>query len=57
MVRLRTRGEGQGDLVLLKELVRRTADGLELRQFEPDITFKLPSDEVTAVEKVVGELI
>jgi hypothetical protein len=57
MVRLRTSGEGQGDLVLLKELVRRTPDGLELRQFEPDIAFKVPADEVTAVEKVVGELI
>jgi hypothetical protein len=57
MVRLRTNGTGQGDLVLLKELVRRTADGLELRQFEPDIAFNVPADEVTAVEKVVGELI
>lgn len=57
MVRLRAKGGGEGDLVLLKELVKRTADGLELRQFEPDITFRVPAAEVAAIEKVVGELI
>lgn len=57
IVRLRGNGEGQGDLVLLKELVKRTADGLDLRQFKPDITFRVPAAEVEAIEKVVGELI
>jgi phage repressor protein C with HTH and peptisase S24 domain len=43
--------------VLLKELVRRSADGLELRQFNPDLTFRLPAEQVGSIEKVVGELI
>lgn len=43
--------------VLIKELVRRTPNGLELRQFNPDVTFHVPNGEIVAVEKVVGELI
>jgi len=43
--------------VLLKELVRKTASGLELRQFNPDVTFEVPSAEIAGIEKVVGELI
>lgn len=57
VVRLRRTIDGQGELVLLKELVKRTSDGLELRQFEPDRMFKVTAGEVAAVEKVVGELI
>jgi hypothetical protein len=57
LVRLRSRGEGEGEHVLLKELVKRTADGLELRQFKPDVTFKVDAAEVAAIDKVVGELI
>jgi SOS-response transcriptional repressor LexA len=44
-------------LVLIKELVRRTATGLELRQYNPDVTFEVPSAEIAAIEKVIGELI
>jgi len=43
--------------VLVKELVRRSAEGLELRQFNPDLTFRLPAEQVGSIEKVVGELI
>ena len=43
--------------ILIKELVRRTASGVELRQFNPDVTFEVPSAEIGAIEKVVGELI
>ena len=43
--------------VLLKQLVRRTGSGLELRQFNPDVTFEVPSADVAGVEKVLGELI
>lgn len=57
LVRLRTSSGGEGELVLLKELVKRTADGLDLRQFEPDRTVKVGASEVVAIEKVVGELI
>jgi len=37
--------------------VRKTASGLELRQFNPDVTFEVPSAEIAGIEKVVGELI
>jgi hypothetical protein len=49
--------DGGRILVLVKELVRKTADGIELRQFTPDLTFNVPDSEIGAVEKVVGELI
>ncbi len=45
-----------GQQALLKELVRRTAASLELRQFNPDATFAVSASAVAAVHKVVGEL-
>ncbi len=46
-----------GDLALLKELVRRTSSGIELRQFNPDKVFGVDAAEVLAIEKVAGEII
>jgi len=43
--------------VLIKELVRKTGSGVELRQFNPDLTFEVPADDIAAIEKVVGEII
>jgi SOS-response transcriptional repressor LexA len=43
--------------VLVKELVRRSGEWLELRQFNPDLTFRVPAEEAGRIEKVVGELI
>jgi len=43
--------------VLIKHLVRRTARGVELRQFNPDLTVEVHSDAVQALEKIAGELI
>ena len=43
--------------VLIKELVRRSGSGLELRQFNPDLIFHVDSAEVAAIEKVIGELL
>jgi len=43
--------------VLIKELVRRTGSGLELRQFNPDTIFHVPAAEIAGIEKVLGELI
>jgi hypothetical protein len=43
--------------VLIKELVRRTDNGVELRQFNPDVTFDVPTSHIAAVEKVLGELV
>jgi SOS-response transcriptional repressor LexA len=43
-------------LVLIKELVRRTASHIELRQFNPDQTFRVERDRVVAMHKVIGEV-
>lgn len=43
-------------LVLIKELVRRTASYVELRQFNPDVTFRLEAERVAKIHKVVGEV-
>lgn len=48
-------GQG-GQKVLLKELGRRSAASIELRQFHPDRTFTVAADQVVALHKVVGEL-
>jgi len=44
-----------GDMVLIKELVRRSAREVELRQFNPDMTFQVEAPKVTAIHKIVGE--
>lgn len=46
-----------GGGVLIKELVRRSAHSIELRQFNPDRTFRLKASDIEAIEKVVGEAI
>ena len=57
-VRLRSRSsEDDSDPVLIKELVRRTNDGFELRQFNPSLSFTVADSEVKAIHKIVGELI
>jgi phage repressor protein C with HTH and peptisase S24 domain len=43
-------------MVLIKELVRRTASYIELRQFNPDVTFKIEVERVAKIHKVVGEV-
>jgi phage repressor protein C with HTH and peptisase S24 domain len=55
LIRLHRRGGG-GELVLLKELVRRTAAFLELRQFNPDKSFRIDVADIQSIEKVAGEL-
>jgi hypothetical protein len=49
-------GEGGRELVLLKELVKRTGAYVELRQFNPNTVFRVPNAEVKAIHKVAGEL-
>ena len=56
LIRLRG-GVGPGQLVLLKELVRRSAGFLELRQFNPGTTFRVDANEIEAIQKVAGEVI
>jgi hypothetical protein len=60
LVKLKSSGGGERGAsvtVLVKELVRRSSAGVELRQFNPDVTFHVPAGEIAAVEKVVGELL
>ena len=58
VVKLAGADESDGRVsVLVKELVRRSGDSLELRQFNPDLTFRLPAEQVGSIEKIVGELI
>jgi SOS-response transcriptional repressor LexA len=45
------------ETVLIKELVRRSGAGLELRQFNPNVTFHVPACDIAAIEKVLGELV
>lgn len=59
VVRLRDAEEGKGHgavQALIKELVRRTAGFIELRQFNPDISFRVEADEIAAIHKVAGEV-
>ncbi|HEY0629792.1 MAG TPA: S24 family peptidase [Sphingomicrobium sp.] len=44
-----------GDRALIGELVGRSRSRVELRQFNPDVTFDVAIDEVETVHKVVGE--
>jgi SOS-response transcriptional repressor LexA len=48
---------GEAVPILIKELVRRSGSGVELRQFNPDVTFAVPAAEIVAIEKVLGELL
>ena len=46
-----------GELVLIKELVKRTANFVALRQFNPEAVVEVDAAEVEALHKVLGELI
>jgi hypothetical protein len=47
----------EGGNCLLGELLKRAAQSLELRQFNPDATFRVPIGEVEALHRISGELI
>jgi peptidase S24-like protein len=58
VVRLASAKSSDGNQsALIKELVRRTSAGVELRQFNPELTFTVEDRYVQAIHKVVGELI
>lgn len=44
-------------LVLINELVGQSPASVELRQFNPDVTFAVPSREIETIHKVLGEAI
>ena len=41
--------------LLIGELVRQTANFIEFRQFNPDVTFRIGAADVAALHKVIGE--
>jgi SOS-response transcriptional repressor LexA len=47
---------GQITEVLIKRLVKRTSSYVELRQFNPDLTFKVPLERVRRIHRVRGRL-
>ena len=57
LVRLENGDPQQPWRVLIMNLVKRTADGFELRQFNPDRTIHLDAAKAEAVVRIVGELI
>jgi hypothetical protein len=56
LVKLRASVAAESVPVLIKALAQRTATGVELRQFNPDATFIVPADDITSIDKVLGEL-
>ena len=58
VVHLRSEGRAEGGVVriLIKELLRRTPGFVELRQFNPDVSFRIKAEEIAAIHKVVGEV-
>jgi phage repressor protein C with HTH and peptisase S24 domain len=54
---VKLRAGGASVPVLIKELVRSGGSTIELRQFNPDVTFSVGAEEVVAIEKVLGELV
>jgi phage repressor protein C with HTH and peptisase S24 domain len=61
LVKLRSDAPGEPGAgavpVLIKQLVSSNGSGVELRQFNPDLTFQVPAGDVSSIEKVLGELI
>ena len=45
------------EFALIKQLVRRSASSIELRQFNPELIFQVDTADVDAIFKVPGELI
>ena len=56
LVKLGDGGDRETIRVLIKELVRKTGSGVELRQFNPDATFEVASADIASIERIVGEL-
>jgi hypothetical protein len=57
MVKLNTEAGAATVHVLIKDLVRRSSTCVQLRQFNPDLTFQVPTAEIASIERVLGELI
>ena len=51
-----SRRSSASDFALVAELVRRTNEFAQLRQFNPDRTFQVKAVEIDAIHKIAGEL-
>jgi hypothetical protein len=45
-----------GQPALIKELVRRTSEFVELRQFKPDLTVRIDEADVDGIYRIMGEV-
>ena len=57
LVRLASRFKQGKVMVMVKELVRRGPDFVELRQFNPAVTFKVDASGIAAIHRIAGEAI
>jgi len=57
LLRLTSLSELGRAMVMIRELVRQAGDCVELRQFNPDMTFKVDASEMAAIHRIVGEAI
>lgn len=53
VVQLRGNGEDRIVSALVKRLVRRTADYVELEQFNPPMTFRLPAAKIARIHRIM----
>jgi hypothetical protein len=57
LLRLRAAGPDGRMMVMVKELVGKTPGFINLRQFNPDMTFAIEASAIAAIHKVVGEAV
>jgi hypothetical protein len=57
LVRLTSAAPHGKAMAMIQELVRRTPEIVELRQFNPDVTFAVQASAIAAIHKIAGEAI
>jgi phage repressor protein C with HTH and peptisase S24 domain len=57
IVQLRGESDDRVRMVLVKELVRRTATHIELRQYNPLTTFRIERKKIVSIHKVKGHFL
>lgn len=57
LLRLTSLSERGNVQAIIAELVRRTSEFAELRQYNPDVTFKVEAASIAAIHRIAGEAI
>jgi hypothetical protein len=57
IVALAEQSDGGSFVALIGEITLRSATTVELRQFNPDVRFRIAASDVSAIQKIVGEAI